>query len=548
VELSLDTGNAALEKGQWTDARAAFASALAHHPTPEALDGLAQALWWLGETRRSLDCRTRAYAGYRSAGETDRAFAAAVGIAICYVSNYGNRPAALGWVGRAERLLGGAEPGSHGWICALRGYLAEDLDSAWGWTDRALHYARKAGDVDLELTTLADRGLVLVRHGRAQEGVELLDEALAGTLAGECTRLDTVVYTGCDMLEACELTGDLGRARQWCRVADDFIQTYGSPFLYARCRTHYGALLVAVGEWARADTELAAAVRMTQDIGPAPRAEALSRLADLRVRQGRLEDAEALISRCGDQPCARLPAAAVCMFRGDPGTAIALLERLAERRHATRIERAQTLALLAEAQLAGGCIDAAAATCARLDTIADGRDDLSCAHAASARGAWHAAAGRPEPALRLLEQAHDLYIRLELPWEAARARLQIARALATPAPERAVEAARAALAACERLGAAADADRAAALLRSLGAVARVGPKRGGTLTVREQEVLRLLGSGLSNPEIAARLFISRKTAAHHVSSLLAKLGARNRTEAVAYALRLPSGTTPLQDR
>ena len=97
--------------------------------------------------------------------------------------------------------------------------------------------------------------------------------------------------------------------------------------------------------------------------------------------------------------------------------------------------------------------------------------------------------------------------------------------------------ARNALAAFERLGAAGDADAADALLRSLGATGRVGPKRAGTLTRREQEVLRLVGLGLSNPEIAQRLFISRKTAAHHVSNVLAKLGVRNRAGAIAHATR-----------
>jgi DNA-binding NarL/FixJ family response regulator len=50
-------------------------------------------------------------------------------------------------------------------------------------------------------------------------------------------------------------------------------------------------------------------------------------------------------------------------------------------------------------------------------------------------------------------------------------------------------------------------------------------------------VLRLLGLGLTNPELAERLQVSRKTASHHVSSILTKLGLSNRAQAAAYAVR-----------
>ena len=53
----------------------------------------------------------------------------------------------------------------------------------------------------------------------------------------------------------------------------------------------------------------------------------------------------------------------------------------------------------------------------------------------------------------------------------------------------------------------------------------------------EAEILQLLGAGLSNPEIAGRLYITRKTVETHVGNLLAKLGLRNRAEAAAFATR-----------
>ncbi len=102
----------------------------------------------------------------------------------------------------------------------------------------------------------------------------------------------------------------------------------------------------------------------------------------------------------------------------------------------------------------------------------------------------------------------------------------------------ALSSARAACEALERLGAKRDADRAAALLRDLGAAGRSAPRGElDELTGREREVLALIAAGLSNAEIADRLVISPKTAEHHVGKVLAKLGVRSRTEAATHAVR-----------
>jgi DNA-binding NarL/FixJ family response regulator len=65
----------------------------------------------------------------------------------------------------------------------------------------------------------------------------------------------------------------------------------------------------------------------------------------------------------------------------------------------------------------------------------------------------------------------------------------------------------------------------------------VGTERDGLLTAREREILQLLADGMSNADVAKKLFISQETVKSHVRHILAKLEADTRTQAVAIALR-----------
>ncbi|HWM22722.1 MAG TPA: response regulator transcription factor [Ilumatobacteraceae bacterium] len=536
-------GNAALESGQWLAARDAFAAALRDGESAAAAFGLAAALWWLGESQASVDSSTRAYALFRRAGDVEGAVRSATWLCITYKSNFGNFAAANGWIARADRLLGTVAIGPlHAWTWIARAYRMPDLDAAAELTERALAVAGGCDDVDLELVALSQLGRIKVGMGDTAAGFAMIDEAMAAALGGERSSLDTVVYTCCDMLNACEVATDVERAAQWCQVADGFIEQYGCPFLYAECRTLYGGVLAASGRWADADRELAAALHITAGTCPALHGMALTRLAGLRIRQGRLEEAHQLLlgldERVDSESDTALARAALMLARGDAAGASRVLAARADDLSRSQATNVIAFELLIDAHLAAAELDDAAATADRLTTLATTiGGDRARASAAAARGRVESARGHVETAAASLESALQTLSTLDLPYESARCSFELGRVVATQRPLDAVEHAQRALASFERLGATIDADRVAAFLRSLGVTTRVGPKRVGTLTLREQEVLRLLGLGLSNPELAERLHVSRKTASHHVSSILTKLGLRNRAEAAAYAVR-----------
>jgi ATP/maltotriose-dependent transcriptional regulator MalT len=274
---------------------------------------------------------------------------------------------------------------------------------------------------------------------------------------------------------------------------------------------------------------------MSQGAGPAVAADAYARMANLRLRQGRIEEASTLLTRYEDHTRAQIVAAAVRLARGDTTGAITLLQRRLAQTSDRHLGSAPALALLVRASLAIDDVDAARHAVARLARLADDqRTPYTEALAAAATGHLCLALDDADRCRDALETALRLFVELGMPHDAAQARLDLAHLHASRRPHVAIGEAETALDTFERIGAATDADAAAALLRSLGVVPRTGRRGAGDLTERERQVLHLVGLGLSNPEIAARLHISRKTAAHHVSSVLTKLGVRNRTEAVAH--------------
>jgi DNA-binding CsgD family transcriptional regulator len=532
-------GFEALARADWQAARTALESAVEDgDESPEVLDALGRALWWLRESEGAVVQRERAYAGFRRTGELARDARIALWLSREYAIVWRNEAAANGWLARAERLLGDVGAGSEGgWLALARSERARDPEEACALASDALAVAVRAGDADLELRTLAQLGLAEVSRGRVDEGLAHLDEAMAAATSGEPTTLETFADVCCTLMQACELAGDDERPKQWSHVFENFAREYDHVPLLAFCRTCGADVSAANGRVDAAEQELLVALRELREAGQHARCvHPAARLAEIRVLQGRFDEAEQLLTGFEEEPEAVQAAVALRSARGEFDAAAALLERRLRETGETSVLAAPPLAQLVQVKLAAGDLDAARAAAAQLEQIAEAGGDRLRAAVALADGRVLAASHDPAAAAAL-EQAVELLNRARLPLDSARARLELADARAASAPGLAIDAAARARKELQSLGADRDADAAAALLRRLGAKGRSGPRDHGLLSKRETEVLRLLGEGLSNAEIAKRLFISPKTAEHHVGRIYAKLDLRSRAEAAAYAAR-----------
>src|SRR5690348_4474891 len=479
-----------MERGAWDEARTHLQASIAAGETPQAWERLGLAAWWLDDAALTFDARERAFRLYRDADDATGAARVALWLTWDYLAFRGDTAVAAGWLERARRLLAGHETApEYGWLLLRDGEVAlfrgHDPVTARDCGVQAAALGRSTGDSGLEFTGLALEGLARVSAGDVAAGMRCLDEATAAATGGEVKELHSVGVVCCWQIFACERVRDYDRAAQWCARVQEFSKRWRLRPLSAICRTQYAGILIWRGQWAEAEKELTTARHDFEQARPPLAVQAFARLGELRLRQGRLDEAERLFSAAGGNHQARLGLAALTLERGDAATAAADVERfLTQVSDAEPTMRASALELAVRAHVAAG--DVAAATRARdeLRRIARALKTAPlAASVAAVDGILLAHQGDAADAVSRFEAAVAGYEQSGAPFETARVRLDLASAFAASGQAAAAEReARRALEAFAALGADRDARRAKERLG--------GPAKGkGKLTGRQLEIL-----------------------------------------------------------
>jgi DNA-binding CsgD family transcriptional regulator len=525
TDTRIQAGRDALARGAWNEARALFRTVLDEQETPEAYAGLGTAARYALDGHSAIEAHERGFRLARELGDDDAAALLAVQLSLDAYAFTGIAEA-TGWVERARMLVDGrpATPAS-GFVPFIDGYLAllahHDPDTALPLAVEAGQLARATQAVDLEFLARALEGLSLVSVGRIDDGMRRLDAAAASAVAGEMTDVDSIETVCCLLIDACKRVRDLERASEWCVRVRGIAERFGDRQMFSICRTHYADVLLWYGDWDEAERELLAAVDELGRLRPGRDVDALIRLAELRRRQGRQRETEALLARATTHRFHPLVAGLLALDRAEPATAAEEAARFL-RRIGTRdvFERVAGLDLAVRAAVAARDEVGARAAADELAAISRSVETAPLrAGALAAEGAVAGLRGETTLATALLEDAADLFTAVGASYDAALTRLALASVLEAAGHHGSARRAR---------------SQAQDALRALGAAPP--PEPPSLLTNREEQVLRLVALGLSNEDIARRLTLSVRTVDRHVANVYAKIGASGRTaRAVATA-------------
>jgi len=532
VDRPLESVHDALRRQDWQAALAGARDASVDTPLLEAdrLDSEAEAAWWLGRLDECIVAREAAYRIYEEQDDQRRAGQCAVWLwehhAICA------RPAAAsGWLRRARRALeDDTECAAYGSLLlreAETAHGAGDLVRAEQLATTALGLGRRLRSPDLEAEALQTQGRILIDQGQVDDGMAHLDEAMLFAVEGRLGPFATgKVY--CSLIAACEEIGDFDRAAEWTEATMRWAQQHPFAIFPGICRLHRAIVLKRRGVLGTAEEEAARACEELAESHVANSAAAWAEVGDIRRRLGQLDQAEGAFARSqavSGAPCGGL--ALLRLAQGRFEEAMTMITRCVAQQ-SNPLGRAGLLAMLVQIAVGAGELDAANRALAELETTAATFGTASLrAIEQSTRGRLLLADADPTATV-VLQQAVESWHGLGVPYEEATARTLLGQALRRTGDE---------------IGAAASFDAASRLFDQIGArldareaLGDRKPALPAGLTEREAEVLRLVAGGLTNNEIAAKLFLSPKTVSRHLSNIFTKLGVSSRASATAFAV------------
>lgn len=534
VTGDVDRARQAYDRGDWPDAYALWTEAgpggLVGLPAAD-LDDLATAAELLGHHDTTVVALQLEFRLHEQTGDAPGAVRAAVRLAMS-CATHGEPALFSGWSARAQALLPdiGEDSVEAGWVAFTRMFAhlnRGEIPQASQQADLATEAGRRNRDPDLVAMGLTGQGRLRLYTDRIADGLACLDEAMVRVIAGECTPV-IAGHVYCTAIEGCQEISDFGRVAEWTSALERWCSAQPGLLLFTgQCALHRGQLFRVHGDWTEALDELELAARRYVEAG-SPDAIGLTarETGDVLRLRGDLDRADAAYQRAADHGCDPQPGLALLwLARGQDAAALAAVERMLDE-DVGAVARCRVLPAAVDVFLATEQVDRARSAAGELSSLAC--SEVLAATAAECSGAVELAADDPAGALPFLRKAGQMWARASAPYDAARAGVLRGRALArlgdVDASRRELEAARDCF---RRLGARPAADAVSSLLAPAASPAG--------LTPREVEVLRLVATGRTNPQIAAGLVLSEKTVARHLSNIFTKLDVGSRTAAAAYA-------------